>query len=466
MTDTPKSINYGDQLPIGIESKSIRREFYPVGGSSGYSGDGNNTTTIDISHSGFIDFSNSYLSFVATNKTTHKYMYDLGQPLIKTLQVECGGNIIEKITNYNGLVGGILEPSQGGRQAMNLSSLQASSVSDRNFLVAQFTSEHPTLIQANTNIAKRNSILIPPVAIRTTDLEQPENTETKMCYKLVSGFLDNDKWCPSFLLGSPITLVITWEEANKSGCREGANLIGTGGKQIDISDVKYIAHCVDLETSFYDRLRMVQQQSGGFIQFAGVSYQGFKGTLTDGSIQSINIPARLRSIKSVFFKVGNNVGTTFGLSGGGHANIRKYSVNINGVSYPPQPISCNASGVATNLIEPYFELQKAFGKLSSTLHSDYLCDSTYLNDESGQDTHNLNAIGATFVEMDASFAPFGIDLESWRESIEGGLSTQDGKQLSLELEQSETASTLDINIWCMYDALYMISSDGSLSVSK
>ena len=479
----PSSVNYGDQLPLGIESRSQRKEFIPSTGSGGYSGDGTSVCRIEIAYDGMIDFGNSYLSLKALNSTGHAYVFDIGQPLINRLRIECGGVVLEDIQNYNALVAGILEPAQSGVSNMNTNCFhKSSSMSNTVTQEAQVTTAAATIQQIQQNFSRRGAGGVPAPAVRQmADLEIPNGSSVRHCYKLVSGLLDNDKWCPSVLLNAPLVLEITFAGCNESGVQNAANAIGAGGHQINISDVKYVAHTIDLERSFYDRLRMVQQQSGGVLQIAGTSFRNYQTSISNGTKSSINIPARLRSIKSVFFKMGVNEGTNFGLSGGGHANVRQYSLKIGGNVFPPQPINCNAD-VATdiNKIEPYLELQRAFGKLGSTIHSDLLTNGTYLNDVSGVATFNKNADVVTAANQatgaaqhianhstDSSYAPFGIDLESWRQEIENGVDTSSkALNVSLELSHNAGAGVLPIQVWCMYDSLFYISMDGTISVSN
>ena len=109
----PASVNYANQLPLGIESKSQRKLFFPTTGGS-YDGDGTNICRIDLAYDGLIDTSQSYLMFDVKNGTAEGYQLDLGQPLINRLRVECGGVVLEDIQNYNTLLAGILVPCQNG----------------------------------------------------------------------------------------------------------------------------------------------------------------------------------------------------------------------------------------------------------------------------------------------------------------------------------------------------------------
>jgi hypothetical protein len=64
----PNSVNYGDQLPLGIEAKSQKRLFFPTTGDT-YGPTGNNIARIDINYDGLLDTAQSYLEFTVRNKT-------------------------------------------------------------------------------------------------------------------------------------------------------------------------------------------------------------------------------------------------------------------------------------------------------------------------------------------------------------------------------------------------------------
>jgi hypothetical protein len=226
-----------------------------------------------------------------------------------------------------------------------------------------------------------------------------------------------------------------------------------------ITNVRYVAHLIDLERSFYDRLRMVQQSSGGVLQIAGQSWRGFRATQSAATSQALNCPARVRSIKSFFWnykRAGN--GTTFNLSGSGHNSLTSFQLAIGATRYPP---TSNKVDVATNKVEPYTELQKAFGKIGSNLHPDRLNSANYLSGDGSANTMERGDV--------IPFAPWGIDLESFRHEIENGIDTS-SRALPITLHTTSsanpTAGCEDCFMWILYDSLFYINMDGSVSVSN
>ena len=111
----PNSVNYGDQLPLGIEAKSQKRLFFPTTGDT-YTPNSNTICRIDENYDGLLDTQQSFLEFDLTNTSANTCSFDLGQPVIKKLTISSGGVVLEEIHDYNALVAGILLPAQAGPQ--------------------------------------------------------------------------------------------------------------------------------------------------------------------------------------------------------------------------------------------------------------------------------------------------------------------------------------------------------------
>ena len=94
----PNSLNYSNQLPLGIENKSHRRLFFPSTGDS-YASDGANICRIDINYDGMLDTSQSYLLLKIKNASGAHMALDIimGQPVISRLKIESGGVVLEDI---------------------------------------------------------------------------------------------------------------------------------------------------------------------------------------------------------------------------------------------------------------------------------------------------------------------------------------------------------------------------------
>tara|TARA_R110000751_G_scaffold64970_5_gene133194 strand:+ start:1376 stop:2986 length:1611 start_codon:yes stop_codon:yes gene_type:complete len=525
----PSSVQYGDQLPLGIEAKSQKRMFFPTTGDA-YSAAGNNICRIDINYDGLLDTAQSYLEFTLTNDAGAAGSLDLGQAAIKKLTVSSGGVVLEEIHDYNTLVGAFLLPSNAGKQnlhyeSMNLTGIDfAANFSSRS--IAEVTADIvagnaagnaatrfgdfaigdiadcadnaatraaifaalnlalkgagpaaglPLLPDNATNCVFVNALRAAVNAYASNDANGTfetlrysattgavnDNTGAiqnggvrKQHYKLVSGLLDNDKYLPLVLMNAGITLEIEFAPVNEVGCCVGRDF------SYAITQVRYAAHLIDLERSFYDRLRMVQQASGGVLQIAGQSYRGFRGTIDDGTGQgAINCPARVRSIKSFFFGYKRSVTQSkFNTSAMGHNNLTQFQLSIGATRYPPTANECSAT---SNKVGAYTELMKAFGKVGSTVHSDLLNGGNYM----------VGAGAAADSDPSARipFSPFAIDLESFRHEIENGIDSS-SRALPITLHTTHTgnitAGCNDVYMYVLYDSLFYVNMDGSVSVSS
>ena len=436
----PSAVMYGDQLPLGISAKSQRRLFMPATGDN-YTDSGTNICRIDINADSMLDTNQSYLMFNFRNDSAANIVLDQGQPLISRIRIESGGVVLEDIQNYNQLVGGILLPCNAGVsniQQQKLSKTLASLSSDN----SARTNGVGTLTYG-TNVVSTESNGASALG---------QNDSTTQCYKLHTALLDNEKYLPLVLMNAGLTIEIEWDTSGAIGVTNGAVAVDW-----TISAVRYVAHLVDLDRSFYDRLRLVQQNSGGVLQIAGQSYRSFSHSITNGTVDSnINIPCRVKSIKSIFWKSSRTTANTtfFDLSSGGHINTTEYQLRIGATTYPPTSVKVNP---LSNKVEPYMELQKSWGKLGSNIHSDWLSSDVYLS----------SAVPTVGLGGPMRVAPFGIDLESFRHEIENGVDTASRSlPMTLQITHGDPGSDATCYIFVLFDSLFYVNMDGSVSVSN
>ncbi len=103
------------------------------------------------------------------------------------------------------------------------------------------------------------------------------------------------------------------------------------------------------------------------------------------------------------------------------------------------------------------ELQKAWGKLGSNIHSDWLSGDAYLS--SAVPTEGNNGVIRP--------APFGIDLESFRHEIENGVDTASRSlPMTLQLTHTGAGANATCFIFVLFDSLFYVNMDGSVSVSN
>jgi len=523
----PKSVLYGDQLPLGLEAKATKKLFFPTTGDN-YSPDGNKTIRIDVNYDGMLDTQQSFLQFTLKNTTGGQAAaFDLGQPVIKKLTISSGGVVLEEIQDYNTLYSNILLPSQAGDQTLTYERYNRTGINFQNnggltlpsnannatdALAARpgavadgdmaqaigntsMGNEGPNIrtaiLQAVNNLGRTKLIdgagagVLANFAnannarfnadattgtLRYSDVANGADTASTfrgvlaangaagssvvVNYKLVSGLLDNDKYLPLVLMNAGITIEIELEDAVKC-------MVAGADPSYQIDAVRYVGHTIDLQRDFYDRLRMVQQNSGGVLQIVGQSYRTFRGQLTaTAGEQIVNCPARVRSIKSFFFcgkKTEAALRTGFSISKAGHMDLSSYQLAIGATRYPPTPTQFDAR---TNKNGAYTELMKAFGKVGSTTHRDIIANNGYILADATE--------AAAIANANISFAPFGVDLESFRHQIENGIDTS-SRALPIQLHLNSTGgipSAHDLFMFVLYDTIFYINMDGSVSVSS
>lgn len=468
MSVAPNAINYGNQLPLGIEAKSQRRLFFPATGDT-YNDTGSNIIRISLNYDGMLDTHLSYLKFDFTNNTTANagtgiMTRDLGQPEIARLVISSGGVVLEDIQNYNHLVAGVLAPCQYGTGNVAEAQMNRQCFKQAATIDLAANANNGGLggaVSGSVKMYNMPDIAGPDGAVPTAGNAQnttavgSANTQT-YTYKLHSGLLDNDKYLPLVLMNNGLDIEIHLASGVDIGiCDDPGNPIS-----YSVSNVRYVAHLIDLQRDFYDMLRQTQQASGGVIQIAGQTFRNFTAPMgaADIGAQTLNVPVRARSIKSVFFKASSAAATNriYNLSGASSLGLTEYNLQIGATKYPPTAIQVNAN---SNKSEPYFELMKSFGKLGSTIHGNLLGNANYLPYTNPNANAGNSPIG---------FAPYGIDLETFRAEIENGIDTS-SRALPMSLQFNKGADTTNattVFIWCLIDTLFFINMDGSVSVSS
>ena len=93
----PNQLNYQEGvLPVAIESRSNKRIFEPVNGTT-FAPDSNNVIRFNINSDNLWDMSHSYLQVKLTNLTTNvtasraRVVLDTGIPWLNRMQIMSGG---------------------------------------------------------------------------------------------------------------------------------------------------------------------------------------------------------------------------------------------------------------------------------------------------------------------------------------------------------------------------------------
>ena len=488
---TPRQLNYDNVLPLAIESRSNRREFHPVNGQSFSNTNGATICRIDINADSMLDATHSYLECEIRNDSGDNDVYLSPNPFtpawIQRLRIESGGVVIEDINEYSRLYAmlilqqcpesyvknnlsnqglyrhlatGNLKPNGDAGLGIdfNLTTFAvtgdtagtSAGTSQANAIVPPLTElMYPITIQGAMLVqrvdmadgeADADAINQPNASgLTANDYLKIKNTESRsQAFPLVSGFLNMDKYIPLVMMNAGFTLELTLCDSNRIGVSQTEAAGANSGAYVDsvwaVTGVKYVAHLIDLDRSFYDKLRAVMESSGGVLQLAGQTYRHFTGEMPLGQgPHTITIPARVKSVKSIFgtFISSNQVGSNanYDTSVFQTAFLDRYRFEIGSVRYPQTDVDAGGS-------ENELELQKAWGRLG-----DYAHQQAYSNKhlQNGEEPRN----GA---------------------NMEGSLD----RSLPINFIASRTTDSTHptrCDFFVLTDAIYYINLDGTVSVS-
>ena len=446
----PKTLNYQDVLPLAVESRARRRTFFPINGQQ-FTASGANIIRIDLSADALLDTQHSYLRFTYTQGAgqTCGFDYAGGHAFIRRLRIEQSGTVLEDIQSYNRLMGAVVLPCQS-------------------------TVEHKRTRTLLEGIRQDNgaaaALAVAPVAIAATvagadnNLGQSNNPNNQLaagasydfCIPLTSGLMNCDKLVPLMLMSAPLTIEIELANETQAVVQNG------GPAPYTISNVRYIANLVEVGQDVSQQLRMLQEVSGGVLTLAGQTYRHFGGVLPAGGTNNIiNVPARVKSMKSLFFAsqgAGADGNATYDVGTGGHMNLINYQLKIGSVVYPPTPVAAGAQIAPNTASEMFMELEKAWGNTGSRFG---------LGSETKISTlYSVESVRAV-TNGRYCFAPFGLDLEAFQKvAIESGVNTADRSlPISLITNHAAGAAGTNIDVYVLADALFYINQDGSMSVS-
>jgi len=470
----PKSVDYTKILPLAVESRSRRRSFFPVNGQS-FVDNANNIIRIDVSASAFLDTRHSYLRFRLTNNSGQAMGFDFGggHGIIRRMRIEQAGTILSDCNHYNKLMSSIILPSQSGFDGLAHRSLTEGQ---------RFANNGTNNNSAQPLPAADVSGAVASTASNTNALVAAGGTYT-FSIPLMNGLLGTtqSKMVPLQLLSSsPLTIEIELAPLLDIGVYAVAAPVA--GTSYTIDNVRYIAQLVEVGPEVDAQLRMVQEMSGGKLVLNGTDYTHFNGNIPAGATgnQVINVPARRKSLKSLFFvgasttyaaagAGGAEHGFVYNLSYGGNFNLASYQLKIGSVLYPPTPVDCQfQGGAAFDRGEAIAELSKCLGVLGSAHGTGVLqTTNTYVADCDVANMAIPVAVGAN-PPSTLQFSPFGMDLESFqRTAIESGVNTADASlPISLILNiGGANAEAINVDAYVSYDSLYFIDETGTIRVS-
>jgi hypothetical protein len=497
----PSELNFSpNQVPLAIPSEATRQEFLPSNNGTFKYG---NSQTIDISINGdfLLDCSQSYLHATIKNKAVGPLCLDFGPSWIQKLEIKSAGVVLESISNYGRLYAMLMAAQTDdvhttqGVYMNNQTSYQCTADRTGNaqdaatvgwsgrvnagpsypapsdFLV---TNAAPDANAPNTVECAPDTGVLLGTKTYTKESYTKGSTDDSytMCIPLVSALFNSAQMLPLLLSSAGIQLSIELAPPRSVGVTYldgawNANGVAAGGAlyaetDYEVSGVKYVGHCVHLDSSFTNALRAQLAQSGA-ISMHGTCWRTYAATFQGSELQpTINIPARMRSIKSIFVTQRDQ---SNGVAGPDQANGTKATpyASTNGTfvcspmlqcgltqaqfkigsaqfpatairlddkgyaSYPGDPMQHNGNGCA----EAFCETLKAFGKLGATDHSTSLTRLTF------SQTGNAGTPGPG--DWARSFI-LGIDCESFGKSvIESGIDSS-SRSLPIILEMHRTVS--------------------------
>ena len=467
----PSNADYRKVLPLAVESTSQRRTFFPSNGAT-FTSDGNNIIRIDISGDAFLDPKHSYLKFRFTNGSGQTFGPDFGggHSFIRRMRLEQAGNILSDTNQYNKLVSAILLPAQGDANTNAHRSITEATRCSNDGAAGASTAPTPAADISGSTIAGCST---------QSDVLMINGQAWEFTIPLINGLLGTtqDKMVPLQLLGSsPITIELELAPLLDVGAFGG---LPPPGSNYTLSNVRYIAQMVEVPPVVNAQLRMVQELSGGKLVLNGTDFTHFNANIAAAAagMVSLNVPARRKSMKSLFFVGASqtygavvNHEAGFNLSWGGNLGLTNYQLKIGSVMIPPTPVQCDfnlATGPHFTRGEALMELKKCFGTISSTEGCGLLSNMNYMNTPGINAGMPVPSPGGA-VETSYSFAPFGIDLESFqRTAIESGINTSSrATPITLLLNVgAANAEAQNIDAYVAYDSLYYIDESGSIRVS-
>tara|TARA_R100001129_G_scaffold75289_1_gene51447 strand:- start:228 stop:1679 length:1452 start_codon:yes stop_codon:yes gene_type:complete len=482
MSVVPEQINYTKILPLAVESRARRRSFLPTNGQL-FNSAQNNIIRIDLSANAFLDTKESYLRMKLTNTTGQTLGLDFGggHGVIQRLRVLQQGRVVSDVQNYNKLLSAILLPVQGNQ----------SQVACRSVLEGvRYGNSAPGGGAGNMAVADQLECTGAIVNTPTNANDQiAANGEWVFCIPLVNGLLGStqDKLVPLQLLGSsPIEIEITLAPSLDIGVFAGAVV---AGYQID--DVRYMASLVEVGPEVDQHLREVQAASNGRLVLNGIDYSHYTGNIAANALgtQSLNIPTRRKSLKSILFVGASRdfgaVGgqdVVYNLSYGGHFQANTYQLKVGNTFIPQLPVDADfaGGGNAFARAEPLNELAKCFGSIGGTHGTGVFsrinwavadCDA---QTAAPGDTMPIESPGGG-ASVSYRFCPLGIDLEAFQPgshgegsgTIESGIDTASRSlDVTLNIDIAAVQQTaIVVDMYAVYDSIYFIDVEGNLQVS-
>ena len=236
--------------------------------------------------------------------------------------------------------------------------------------VALYSTAHPSLTAPPLDTGAN----VNPIGYQHT----PGQSAYTYNIPLVSAILNNSKYWPLIFTNLGLDIYLHLEDAvNVGAFRTHLGITETKPKY-EISNVRFHAHLVDVDRSFYDRMRMAMQAAGGVLQMSGTTYKHYMDVKNRGNpTHTLQISTRLKSLNALIVRPQrqelNNRNQHFCVSVGEGCFMNKYSFRVGSIQYPQSGVTVSD----TNPGEAYSELKKTFGVLGDYSHNNFINKTTF-----------------------------------------------------------------------------------------
>jgi len=387
MSAIPTSLRY-EALPTSVNAKTKTIKFTPDNGGS-FSPTGTSIIRIPIRASmGWLDARSSALKVTITNSTGVAIFLDQSSAcIVKRFRILCGSQVIQDIDNYN-LLTNFLINTQGSDDYLRTLSITSgvptpdqaffpddavvkSTIAGNAYANVVIDPTNALSIIGSANLVPRTLTQLAYVAGSDGVTRVGTNTiadggNNTYLIPMISGFL-SAKYIPLELMTSQhLIFEIYLETANNAFNSGGADNTLDASKVYTVTNVEYIASIIEIkDQQVNSMLKSMMMSQGLSIPFQ--DYFSHMGSLTASlGTQTINIPERSQALKALFtlFRPQTGSGNVSYLQSHKY-RLNTYYYRIGSDLYPVQQVTMSDSngGFASNVVEPYMELQKCYANL-------------------------------------------------------------------------------------------------------
>lgn len=437
----PYHIKYSQLQPLGLSAYASKILFYPQNAGT-FNNTNNNVIRIPISSmTSFLDGALSYLKvkYTATPGADRFAQFDnSAHSLFKSVRIiSKSGSDLEFLREYAQLHAILSDIQLSTDERLTRSACEGYGFNGvlRNAVAAQE--------EKKDVVAQVASPAITGTSLGTGELVLANNGTATFCLPLLSSILGSaaQKYWPLFLSGE-LMLELTLN-SHASFCDTAA-----GARAFNITECVYHAHLVRFDGVINETLRAMSAQTGLFI--SGHSWSSHYNALGAG-VNNILITEKLKSIKSIFFHFNATPANSTGRSLARHnASLTSFKLKIGSEYYPNQSVSGDASS-ATDNAEFIAELYKAVGEWNNNAHTSII--------------NQINFASNDATNVSCGRAVYGLDVDAFgRANLESGVNSVNNN-ITVEFTPS-LANPLNSYVHLLFDQIYVIRSDGVVSVSK